>query len=99
MTIHELPVPVGISLHMTTADFEYLYDTSMNWKDVDWLAQDGRFYPMPDYRIWERAYWFESRANFILARAFLEALQIDYSETVDGNTGDGVLLTNYGGAL
>ena len=99
MTIREFALPVNITIEMTTADFEYLYDNSMNWKDVDWQAQDGRFKPFPDYSIWERAYWFESRANYLLAKAFFLALKIDYSETIDEHTGDAVLLANYGGTL
>jgi len=99
MTIEPFSIPVEITIKMTTVDFDFLYDSSMNWADTDWRAHDGRFSPLPDYRMWQRAYWFESRVNFMLAKSLMDALGVDYAETVDSYTEDSVLLTNYGGAL
>ena len=99
MTIHEVPIPVEITVKMSSEDFEYLYDTSMNWKDTDWAVQDGRFTPMPNYSEWQRAYWFDSCINMIMARSYLNHFKIEYDETMDENLNQFVLLTNYGGAL
>lgn len=99
MTIHELPIPVEFTIKMSSEDFEYLYETSMNWKDQDWATQDGRFTPMPNYTQWQRAYWFDDRVSFILATSYLNHLKIEYDETLDDNQNQFVLLTNYGGAL
>jgi len=72
----------------------------MNWQGTDWAAQDGRFTPMPSYTEWERVYWFDSTLNFLIAKAFLVALNVDFSEHVDTYDDDTwVLLTNFGGQL
>ena len=99
MTTHE-PIPVEITLKVSTNDFEGLWEQSMNWKDTDWAAQDGRFEPMPDYTKWDRAYWFDSLITLMVARSYLQALNYDYQQILDTN-GDieMVLLTNFGGKL
>ena len=85
---------------MTAKDFGYLYETSMNWKSVDWEVQDGRFDPMPDYRKFERAYWFNSYGNLLLARAYVKAQGLDSSVHFDEVEDSGwVLLTDFGGVL
>ena len=93
-------IPVEVTLKVSTNDFEGLWATSMNWQDTDWAAQDGRFTPMPNYNKWERAYWFDSSINLIVAKAFLDAFNVEYSQHVDTyGECDVVLLTNYGGKL
>tara|TARA_R110000822_G_scaffold1273_4_gene5782 strand:- start:1171 stop:1470 length:300 start_codon:yes stop_codon:yes gene_type:complete len=99
MTNHEIPIPVEITVKMSSEDFEYLYETSMNWKDEDWRVQDGRFVPMPNYTKWQRAYWFDNRVTLILAKSYLNHFEIEYDETLDDNENQFVLLTDFGGAL
>jgi hypothetical protein len=55
---------------------------------------------MPNYTKWERAYWFDSSINLIVAKAFLDAFNVEYSQHVDTyGECDVVLLTNFGGKL
>jgi len=89
-----------ITINMSAEDFSYLYDTSMNWNSVDWQVQDGRFDPMPDYRKFVRAYWFNSYSSLLLARSFVAAEGFEYSVHFDEAEDSGwVLLTDFGGKL
>jgi hypothetical protein len=99
MTIREIPIPVKITIKMSSEDFEYLYETSMNWEGPEWAAQDGRFVPMPSYKQWQRAYWFDSFVNLMLAKSYLDHFETRYEVVNDENAGQFVLLTNYGGPL
>ena len=91
----------AVTVEMNESDFEHLYDTSMNWAGTDWEVQDGRFYPLPDYEKFERAYWFSSYGNLLLARAYLTAMGFDSATHFDEADGDAcyVLLTDAGGKL
>ena len=90
----------AITIEMNANDFQYLYENSMNWKSVDWQVQDGRFDPLPDYRKFERAYWFSSYASLLLARAFVSAEGFEFSVHWDEADDAGwVLLTDFGGKL
>lgn len=92
--------PVEVTLKVSTNDFEGLWEQSMNWQDTDWAAQDGRFTPMPNYTKWQRVYWFNSSMNLTIAKAFLMASNIDFTEHIDTYDDDSwVILTNFGGKL
>jgi hypothetical protein len=86
---------------MQADDFEKLFVTSMNWSGVDWESQDGRFEPLPDYRRFARAYWFENYVDLIIARSFLIAAGFESSTHFDAAEGYGshLLLTDFGGAI
>ena len=93
-------IPVEVTLKVSTDDFEGLWEQSMNWQDTDWAAQDGRFTPMPNYTKWQRVYWFNSSMNLTIAKAFLMASDIEFTEHTDTYDDDSwVLLTNFGGKL
>lgn len=92
--------PIAVTLKVSVDEFQNLYTTSMNWSGIDWRAADGRFEPMPDYRKWDRAYWFDSAVNLLVAKAFLDAINVEYSQHIDNVDHFGfVLLTNFGGKL
>jgi len=90
-----------ITVEMNDQDFDYLPSTSMNWASIDWEVQDGRFDPLPDYRKFARAYWFESYANLLLARAYVTALGFESSTHLDefSENTPYLLLTDFGGKI
>jgi len=95
--ILKLGADMKVTIEINADEFDFLFDTSMNWKSVDWETQDGRFTPLPDYRKFERAYWFDSYANLILARAYLAADGYEFSVHSDeSEQGGWVLLTDFG---
>ena len=90
----------AITIAMNANDFEHLWDNSMNWASIDWEVQDGRFYPLPDYRKFARVYWFASYANLLLARAYVAAEGFETSiHSDEADDGGWVLLTDFGGEL
>jgi hypothetical protein len=100
MTTQDKGTPIDVQVKVSLNDFESLYVQSMNWQDTDWAAQDGRFTPILNYTKWERAYWFDLGLNLIIAKAFLTASNVEFSEHIDTYDDDSwVLLTNFGGKL
>ena len=91
----------SINLQMDENDFNRLYSSSMNWAGEDWATQDGRFEPLPDYRKFIRAYWFENYVDLLVARSYLTAAGFESSTHHDGAEDflTHVLLTDFGGKL
>ena len=92
-----------ITIQMSESDFDGLTTNSTNWSPYadSWIAQDGRFEPLPDYRKFLRAYWFENYSDLILARSYLFANGFDSTTHYDGAEDEDchVLLTDFGGIL
>jgi len=86
-----------IEIDMTAADFERLWINSMEWRGYgkDWEKQTERFEPNPSLN-WTYAYWFDSAISLVMAKAFLLAANVEFSEHLDSWDDDSwVLLTDY----
>jgi hypothetical protein len=77
-------------------DFEFLTQTSMEWKASTWSDQvnDGRFTGRIDFNH-SYIYWFDSYAAVIAAKAILKDFEMDYSVLVDESTGEFAMTSNY----
>jgi hypothetical protein len=90
----------NVTIEMDATDFDHLWTTSMNWAGTDWATQDGRFDPMPDYNKFQRAYWFESYSDLVMARSYLQTIgQASSTHFDDGEWAKWLLLTDFGGKL
>jgi hypothetical protein len=83
-----------IQIDVKAADFEQLWNNSMEWMGQEWEKQADRFDPKPFYS-WHYAYWFDNYSALKLAEAFVNALGKNYAIHSDEGTGDWVMLTNY----
>lgn len=81
-------------MNITKMDFYHLSETAMGWKGNDWEAQADRFLDDPTFD-WAVCYWFDSAANYILARTFLANNGYSFYESYDSVLMSQVLLTNY----
>ena len=85
-----------IQIDLKAADFEQLWNNSMEWVNQDWQKQEDRFDPSPLFS-WKYAYWFDNYASLKMAEAYLNGVGSarGLSEVHSDEAGGWVLLTNY----
>ena len=81
---------------ITSADFDRLTNTAMEWEGNDWSGQvnDHRFDPEP-LLTWKMAYWVDGVAESIFAREFLDDSRELYEIVWDEAALEWVILTDY----
>jgi hypothetical protein len=81
-------------MFITEEDFELLSSIKMQWNGYDWELQADRFIDGVSFDF-QWAYWFDGRAELILARTFLMqreiAFQVSYDEVMESY----VIVTDY----
>lgn len=86
-----------MSYTITAKDFQYLWNTSMAWKGLDWEEQADRFEGDQELN-WEfkRIYWLgKEYTAVILTKMFFTSINQDYQILCDENTEEWVVITDY----
>lgn len=81
-------------MFITEEDFELLSSVKMQWNGYDWELQADRFIDGISFE-YQWGYWFDSRAELILARNFLMQREISFQESYDEAMVSYVIVTDY----